>query len=92
MKGSINLALSYTISGYFFPPFLVYYVVDATGALVKRVELDLPAPVMMHDMLITEEYSVFMDSPIVFDMEALSTGGSMVQWKQENGLDFSLVI
>ncbi|NNE72830.1 MAG: carotenoid oxygenase family protein [Acidimicrobiales bacterium] len=69
----------------FFPPFLVYYVVDAAGKLIKRVELDLPAPIMMHDMLITEDYSVFMDSPIVFDMEALSTGGSMVQWKQENG-------
>ena len=27
---------------------------------------------MMHDMLITENYSVFMDSPIVFDMDGLA--------------------
>ena len=69
----------------FFPPFLVYYVVDADGTIAKRVELDLPAPVMMHDMLITEQHAVFMDSPLVFDMDAMATGDSMVQWKQENG-------
>ncbi len=69
----------------FFAPYLVYYVVDAGGKLIRKVDLDLPMPVMMHDMLITEEHAVFLDSPIVFDMNAMATGESMIQWKPENG-------
>jgi carotenoid cleavage dioxygenase-like enzyme len=69
----------------FFAPYLTYYVADASGALVHKVGIDMPAPVMMHDMLITEEHAVFMDSPIVFNMEGLANGEPMVQWRQENG-------
>ena len=75
----------------FFPPFLSYYVVDASGAIVKQVGIDMPAPVMMHDMLITENYSVFMDSPIVFDMDGLANGESMVKWKRENGTRLGII-
>ncbi len=75
----------------FFPPFLSYYVVDANGAIIRQVGIDMPAPVMMHDMLITEHYSVFMDSPLVFDMDALASGDSMVQWKRENGTRLGII-
>jgi len=68
-----------------FPPYLTYYVADATGALVHRVDLDLPAPVMMHDFLITEHHAVFMDSPVVFDMNAVGTGDPLMAWRPENG-------
>ncbi|MGB3029378.1 MAG: carotenoid oxygenase family protein [Candidatus Microthrix parvicella] len=67
-----------------FEPYLRYHVADSTGALVHSVDLDLPAPVMMHDFIITEEHAVFLDSPIVFDLENLGTG-PMVNWKPENG-------
>ena len=60
-------------------------MVDAAGKLIRKVDLDLPMPVMMHDMLITEEHAVFLDSPIVFDMNAMATGESMIQWKPDNG-------
>ncbi|MEZ5168416.1 MAG: carotenoid oxygenase family protein [Acidimicrobiales bacterium] len=69
----------------FFPPYLTYYVADAQGRLIHTVGLDLPAPVMMHDMVITEHYSVFLDSPIVFDMEGMADGEPMVRWRGENG-------
>ena len=75
----------------FFAPFLSYYAVDASGAIVKQVGIDMPAPVMMHDMLITENYSVFMDSPIVFDMDGLANGESMVKWKRENGTRIGII-
>ena len=68
-----------------FPPYLTYYVVNAAGALVHRVDLDLPAPIMMHDFLITEDHAVFMDSPVTFNMSAMETGESMVKWAPENG-------
>ena len=59
-------------------------MVDAAGALVHSAKLDLPAPVMMHDFVITEEHAVFLDSPIVFDIANLGKG-PMVQWRPENG-------
>ncbi|MEM7139735.1 MAG: carotenoid oxygenase family protein [Actinomycetota bacterium] len=75
----------------FFAPYLTYYVVDAEGRLVKKVGIDMPAPVMMHDMLITENYSVFMDSPIVFNMEGMANGEPMVQWRQDNGTRLGII-
>jgi carotenoid cleavage dioxygenase-like enzyme len=67
-----------------FEPVIRYYVVDADGALVHRATIDVPAPVMMHDFVITEQHAVFLDSPIVFDVANLGKG-PMVQWRPENG-------
>lgn len=67
-----------------FAPYLRYFVIDATGALVHKVAIDLPAPVMMHDFIITEHHTVFLDSPIVFNMESLGEG-PMTSWRPENG-------
>lgn len=67
-----------------FAPYLRYFVVDAAGALVHSVALDLPAPVMMHDFVITDRHAVFLDSPIVFNMESLGDG-PMVSWRPDNG-------
>jgi carotenoid cleavage dioxygenase len=67
-----------------FAPYLRYFVVDASGELVHSVDLDLPAPIMMHDFVITEDYAVFLDSPIVFNSESLGHG-PMVSWRPENG-------
>ena len=67
-----------------FEPVIRYYVVDAAGELVHEAALDVPAPVMMHDFIITEDHAVFLDSPIVFDVANLGKG-PMVQWRPENG-------
>ena len=67
-----------------FEPVIRYYVVDASGRLVHQVTLDVAAPVMMHDFVITEHHAVFLDSPIVFDVANLGKG-PMVQWRPENG-------
>lgn len=74
-----------------FPPYLTYYVADAAGALVHRVDLDLPAPVMMHDFLITEAHAVFMDSPVVFNMNAMATGEPLMAWRPENGTRLGVI-
>ncbi|MDG2028388.1 MAG: carotenoid oxygenase family protein [Acidimicrobiales bacterium] len=75
----------------FFAPYLTYYSVNPAGEIVKKVGIDMPAPVMMHDMLITENYSVFMDSPMVFNMEGLANGEPMVQWRKENGTRLGII-
>ncbi len=65
-------------------PELRYHVADAAGKLVHSVDIELPAPVMMHDFIITEDHAVFLDSPIVFDLENLGKA-PLVNWKPENG-------
>lgn len=67
------------------PPYLRYHVADASGALVRSVDIDLPAPVMIHDFVVTTEHVVFLDSPAVFSLESLLAGGPMVSWVPENG-------
>jgi len=67
-----------------FEPVIRYYVVDADGTLVHRAKLEVPAPVMMHDFVITEHHAVFLDSPIVFDVANMGKG-PMVQWRPQNG-------
>lgn len=67
------------------PPFLRYYVVDAAGELTRHVDLELPAPVMMHDFVVTAEHVVFLDAPAVFDLEGFAAGGEMLSWRPELG-------
>ena len=67
-----------------FEPYMRYGVVSAEGELVHLVDIDLPAPVMMHDFIITEDHAVFLDSPVAFNMDSLGEG-PMVSWKPENG-------
>jgi len=67
------------------PPHLRYHALDADGKLVKSVDIDLPAPVMIHDFATTERHAVFLDNPAVFDMEQFQAGGPMLAWKPKAG-------
>lgn len=58
----------------FFPPYLTYHRVDATGALTKSIPIDLPSSVMMHDFQATATRIIFMDLPIVFDIDMAIAG------------------
>lgn len=73
------------------PPHLRYYAADAKGNLVHAIELETPAPTMIHDFLITDEHAVFIDSPIVFNIHAITEGGPMVEWKPENGTRLGVI-
>ena len=59
------------------PPYLTYHVADAAGRLVTSRAVDVPGPTMMHDFNLTERFVVFMDLPIVFDLEAAMAGTPM---------------
>jgi len=68
-----------------FPPYLRYFAADPQGRLVHAVDLPTPAPAMIHDFLITEEHAVFLDSPLVFNLNAVGEGGPMVKYSPEHG-------
>ena len=69
----------------FSEPYLNYYRVSKEGALVQSEAIELPRPVMMHDWNITRNYVVFMDLPIVSDMDLAATTGSPFGFKPECG-------
>lgn len=73
-----------------FAPFLTYHVVDAAGALVRSVELEMDHSSMMHDFQITESWAVLFDLPIHFDT-ALLADGFPFRWAPEAGARIGLV-
>ena len=62
-------------------------MLDAKGNLARSLEIPVPGPTMMHDFAITERHVLFMDLPVVFDLEqALSgQGGMPYHWNDEYG-------
>ncbi len=67
------------------PPYLRYVAINASGKVTTTIDLDLPAPVMMHDFAVTDQHVVFLDAPAVFDFASFARGGPMLTWKPENG-------
>ncbi|MDN5916909.1 MAG: carotenoid oxygenase family protein [Pseudonocardia sp.] len=74
------------------PPFLTWTTIapDGTGTPPRPVE-GVERPSMIHDMAITERYVVLVVAPLYFDMEAASSGGSMLAWHPEAGTRIALV-
>ncbi len=40
---------------------------------------------MIHDCTITERYLVLVLAPVIFDLDAMTTGGDVLAWKPEMG-------
>ncbi|MEU4545533.1 carotenoid oxygenase family protein [Nonomuraea dietziae] len=56
------------------PPYLTYHRLDTAGELVESRQVEVPGPTMMHDFAVTEHYVVWLDLPVVFDMERVGHG------------------
>ncbi len=57
------------------PPFLTYHRVSPTGELVQTEIIDVKAATMVHDFAITENYVLFLDLPMLWDLAKLSKPG-----------------
>jgi len=66
-------------------PYLTYHRADADGRLVQSEVIEVPGPTMMHDFAITERHVVFMDLPIVFDVELAMSGTMPYRWSDDYG-------
>ncbi|MFZ9396427.1 MAG: carotenoid oxygenase family protein [Erythrobacter sp.] len=67
------------------PPYLKYYRVTADGALVQETEIAVKGPTMMHDFCITGTRTVFLDLPVVFDLEERKRGGLGIRHDDDYG-------
>ena len=81
-------AINYSIGE---PPYLTLYHLDKEGNLLKSVDIDKDYPTMIHDFIITENFVVIIDSPIVFSLEAAVKGESALQWHPEEGTKIGLI-
>jgi carotenoid cleavage dioxygenase len=69
----------------FMPPFLTYHRADASGRLVQSEPIDVPGPTMIHDFAITDRHVVFMDLPVVFDLELAMARVMPYRWSDDYG-------
>jgi carotenoid cleavage dioxygenase-like enzyme len=69
----------------FFPPYLTYHVVDAAGQLVRSEEITVKGPTMIHDFGVTATRVVWMDLPVVFDIEMAMSGQLPYGWDDSYG-------
>src|SRR5579863_7013151 len=67
----------------FAPPFLTYHRFDKDGRLVQSTEIPVGGPTMIHDFCATRRYAIFMDLPIVFDMERAMQGEMPYHWSDD---------
>ncbi len=59
------------------PPFVTYHVADASGTLLRSLEIPVKGATMVHDFALTSGHVIFMDLPVVFDLATAMSGGSM---------------
>jgi carotenoid cleavage dioxygenase len=79
--------------GSIFEPYVTYHRVDASGELTINRPLDVKAHTMMHDFALTAEHVIFMDLPIVFNLDiAIKGEGDMpYRWSDEHGARFGVM-
>jgi carotenoid cleavage dioxygenase-like enzyme len=73
--------------GSIFEPYVTYHRADANGELTINRPLDVKGHTMMHDFALTAEHVVFMDLPLVFNLDVAIKGeGDMpYRWSDEYG-------
>jgi carotenoid cleavage dioxygenase len=72
-------------------PYLTYGVLSREGKLVRKVPIDLPGPRLLHDIAITERYTVFLDFPMLWRADKLKAGKRRVVFDQELPSRFGII-
>ncbi|MEM9036201.1 MAG: carotenoid oxygenase family protein [Actinomycetota bacterium] len=65
------------------PPYLTYHVADAEGRIIRSMEIPVNGPTMIHDFGVSRRHGLFMDLPVVFDMEAAMLGQMPFHWSDD---------
>jgi carotenoid cleavage dioxygenase-like enzyme len=72
-------------------PHLKYGVMDKNGKVVNSTGIDLEKPVMIHDLAITKNYSVFAITPYEFSLERAMQGEYPFAWEPESGTKIGVI-
>jgi len=68
-----------------FPPYLTYHRISAQGKLLQSEVIEVPGPTMIHDFAITGRHAIFLDLPVVFDLQAALKGTMPFKWDDDYG-------
>ena len=72
-------------------PFVTYHVADAAGNLIHSQPIDVPGPTMVHDFALSRDYAIFLDMPVVFDLEMAMSGSMPFRWDDDYGARIGLL-
>ncbi len=74
-------------------PFLTWAVIGQDGTVTRppTVVDGVDAGYMIHDFAITEHHLVLTVGPALFDLDAMLTGGAVLQWKPELGTRMAVI-
>lgn len=64
---------------------MTYHRADAAGNLTVNRPLEVPALTMMHDFAMTSGHVVFMDLPIVFNLDVAINGKGDMPYRWDDG-------
>ena len=67
------------------PPFLTYHVADAEGILLRSLDVPVKGPTMMHDFALTSGHVIFMELPVVFDIQRALNASIPFTWSDTYG-------
>jgi carotenoid cleavage dioxygenase len=80
-------ALRYSVT----TPVVHVHQIDAAGNLVRTFPVNLSAPAMIHDFVLTEHHIVLLIGPAIFDPKAVAEGKPLLQWKPELGTRIAVI-
>ncbi|MGB8501178.1 carotenoid oxygenase family protein, partial [Mycobacterium sp.] len=70
--------------GNIFAPHVTYHRADANGELTINRPVDVPALTMMHDFALTASHVIFMDLPIVFNLDIAIKGEADMPYRWDD--------
>lgn len=73
------------------PPYLTLYCVNNKGVVIKKLDIEKNHCSMIHDFVLTKNYVLIFDCPLVLDINQLMSGGSVINWRPELGGRIGLI-
>jgi len=65
--------------------------IPAAGTLKQTIAIDKPNSTMTHDFVLTENYLIFFDCPLVMDPSQIMSGGNVISWRPELGTHIGIL-
>ncbi|MFM2079210.1 MAG: hypothetical protein RJA49_3100, partial [Actinomycetota bacterium] len=72
-------------------PFVTYHVVDREGALVHTQAIEVGGPTMVHDFAVSRHHAIFLDLPVLFDLDLAMSGTMPFHWQPSYGARIGLL-
>lgn len=75
----------------FTEPYLTYYVANPQGQMIRSLPIDLPRPALIHDMAMSENYVIFVQAPLVIDVQQAMQCGNPFVWRSDLSTRIGLI-